>query len=78
MINRPKSDPAEQAKRLFATEDKVNATQEAEKDALALRENMARLRELRLAKEAQEAQTKQDTVARRKPKKRVRSIRVAR
>ena len=79
-MNRSKLDPAEQAAKLakqtFAAEDRAKAMQEAEKEALAVRENMARLRELRLAKESREAQIKQHTVVSRKPKRRGRIIRV--
>jgi hypothetical protein len=80
-MKRPKLDPADQAaklaKRTFAAEDRAKAMREAQKEALAVRENMTRLRELRLAKESREAQSKQDTVVTSKPKRRVRIIRVA-
>ncbi len=77
-MNRPKLDPADQATNLanqtFAAEDRAKTMQVVEKEALAVRENMARLRELRLAREAQDFQSeeKKNTTARRKPKKRVR------
>jgi hypothetical protein len=77
----PKPDPASQAARaanqLFAAESGTEAMDEATRKALAVRENMARLRELRLAKESQEAHVKPDTVVRRKPKRHIRVVRVA-
>ncbi len=80
-MNQPKPDAAGQAakaaNRLFTAESNARAMEEAAKEALAVRENMARLRELRLAKESQEAPIGQDAVVRRKPKRRVRVIRVA-
>ena len=82
-MNRPKLDPADQAAKLvkhtFAAEHRAKATQEAEREALAVRENMARLRELRLAREAQylQSERKKEEGARRKPRRRVRVIRVA-
>lgn len=87
MIDRSKLDAADRAAKLarqiFAAEDGVKATQEAEREALAVRENMARLRELRLAREAEQAQEKQDAqgkhgaAARKRRTRRVRVIRVA-
>jgi len=59
-ITKPRS--PEQATRLerkrLAAEDGSKALQEVANRAIAIRENMARLRGLRLAKEAQEAQAK--------------------
>jgi hypothetical protein len=49
--------------------------QEAEAEAAAIRKNMARLRELRLAKEAQETRPREATAAKKKPKRRVRVLR---
>jgi hypothetical protein len=67
--------PAEQAAKLakqtFETKDHPKPMQEAEKNALAVRENMLRLRELRLAKEAEAAQGADAAAAKRKAKRRV-------
>ena len=57
-----------------AAEDGSKAMQEAAARAVAVRENMARLRQLRLTKEAQEVRTKvaEPSPATNKPKKRLR------
>ena len=77
---RPKADPAEQAARLarrvFAAEQAATAMLDVETKAVAVRENMARLRQLRLAKEAQEIRTKPAAFEKKKPERRVRLIRV--
>ena len=79
VVKQGKSDSAEQAarlaRRLFAAADDAKARQEAEAEATAIRKNIARLRELRLAKEAQETRPREDTVVKKKPKRRVRVIR---
>jgi hypothetical protein len=49
---------------------------DVETKAVAVRENMARLRQLRLAKEAQEIRTKPAAFEKKKPERRVRLIRV--
>lgn len=78
-MKRGNSDSAEQAARLarrtFAAEDGAKAVQEAEAEAAAIRKNMVRLRELRLAKEAQETRPSEATAVTKKPKRRVRVIR---
>ena len=59
----------------LAAEDGAKALEEVAKKAADLRTNMARLRELRLAKEAQEVRTETsagDQLARAKPQKRFR------
>jgi len=59
----------------LAAEDGAKALEEVAKKAADLRTNMARLRELRLAKEAQEVRTETsagDQPARAKPQKRFR------
>ena len=59
----------------LAAEDGAKALEEVAKKAADLRTNMARLRELRLAKEAQEVRTETSTgdqLARAKPQKRFR------
>jgi len=51
--NDPNAAHAARANRLrLAKEDYARATEDAQKDAVAVRKNMARLKELRLAKEA--------------------------
>ena len=70
--------PAEQAAKLakqtFETKDHPKPMQEAEKNALAVRENMLRLRGLRLAKEAEATQGAGAAAAKRKAKRRARII----
>ena len=73
-ITKPRS--PEQAARLerqrLAAEDGSKALQEVATRAIAIRENMARLRGLRLAKEAREAQAKilaENRAAKVKPRK---------
>ncbi|OAF16667.1 hypothetical protein AYJ54_37885 [Bradyrhizobium centrolobii] len=79
VVKRANSDSAEQAARLarrtFAAENGAKAVQEAEAEAAAIRKNMARLRELRFAKEAQETRPREATAVKKKPKRRVRAIR---
>ena len=72
-----KSPSPEQAARLerqrLAAEDGAKALQEVANHAIAIRENMARLRSLRLAKEAQDVRAKiltKNRAAQGKPKKR--------
>lgn len=69
VVKRDKSGSAEQAarlaRRLFAAENGAEALQESEARATAIRENIARLRELRLAKGAQETRPREATVAKR-------------
>lgn len=78
-MKRANSASAEQAARLarrtFAAEDGAKAVQEVQAEATAIRKNMARLRELRLAKEAQEMRSSEATAVKGKPKSRVRVIR---
>ena len=79
VVKQGKSDSAEQAarlaRRLFAAADGGKARQEAEAEATAIRKNMARLRQLRLAKEEQEMRPREDAVVKKRPKRRVRVIR---
>jgi hypothetical protein len=79
VMKRANPDSAEEAarlaKRTFAVEDGAKAVQPAEAEAAAIRNNMARLRELRLAKEAQETCPREATAVTKKPKRRVRVIR---
>ena len=74
-----KSPSPEQVARLerqrLAAEEGAKALQELAVRAIAIRENMARLRSLRLAKEAQEVRAKiltKNRAAQGKPKKRFR------
>jgi hypothetical protein len=76
-LSEPSSPPAQTAKanreRLFS--QPATILEEEAKKATAVRQNMARLRELRLAKEAQEVRTEISTgnkAAKPKPKKRFR------
>lgn len=77
-MKRDKSDSAEQgarlARRIFAAAEGAKPLREAEAEHAAIRQNMARLRELRLAREAQEMRPKERTVVRRKPKRRAHVI----
>jgi len=60
-------------KQRLAAEEGAKAMEELEREAIAVRKNMARLRELRLAKEAEAARTEITTgnqPAKVKPKKR--------
>ena len=61
---------------VFAAEQAATAMLDVETKAVAVRENMARLRQLRLAKEAQEIRTNPAAFEKKKPKRRVRLIRV--
>lgn len=70
-----KSDPnspqmiARANRQRLAKEEGAKALQEAEKAAIAVRKNMARLKELRLASEAEEAQRAPAPVAAEKKSK---------
>jgi hypothetical protein len=68
------ADPFAKAEKLrVAKTESVRAMEDAEKDAMDVRKNMARLRELRLAKEAQairEQVFNGSTASKAKPKKR--------
>lgn len=67
------ADPFAKAEKLrIARTDRARAMEDAEKDAIAVRKNMARLRELRLEKEAQtiREQISNSSTSKAKPKKR--------
>ena len=67
------ADPFAKAETLrIARTEGARAMEDAEKDAIAVRKNMARLRELRLAKEAQTVreQISNSSTSKPKPKKR--------